>query len=112
MRNFARTSNNSGGFFDVAAGRKELTRIENEASSPDFWSDQEAAQKLLQKRTILEKKIQRQEEFESKIDDAAVLFEFAEEDEDSLKELRALVERLEHEIGVAETEMLLAGEND
>jgi peptide chain release factor 2 len=104
--------NNSGGFFDVAAGRVELTRIENQASSPDFWNDQEAAQKLLQKRTILEKKIQRQEHFESQMADAGVLFEFAEEDDESLKELRSLVERLEHEISVAETEMLLGGDND
>ncbi len=104
--------NSSGGFFDVAAGREALTRIENQASSPDFWNDQEAAQKLLQKRTILEKKIQRQEHFESQMADAVVLFEFAEEDEESLKELRGLVESLEHEISVAETEMLLGGEND
>ena len=104
--------NSSGGFFDVAAGREELTRIEKQASSPGFWNDQEAAQRLLQKRTILEKKIQRQEHFESQMADAVVLFEFAEEDEDSLKELRSLVERLEHEISVAETEMLLGGEND
>ena len=110
--NCAPASNNSGGFFDVAAGREELTRIENQASSPDFWNDQEAAQKLLQKRTILEKKIQRQEHFESQMADAGVLFEFAEEDDESLNELRSLVERLEHEISVAETEMLLGGDND
>jgi peptide chain release factor 2 len=73
----------SGGFFDVAAGKKELGRIEEQASSPDFWNDQEGAQKLLQKRTILEKKIQRQELFNSQISDAGVLFEFAEEDEES-----------------------------
>jgi peptide chain release factor 2 len=102
----------SGGFFDVAAGREELTRLEIQASSPDFWNDQEAAQKLLQKRTILEKKIQRQEHFESQMADAVVLFEFAEEDDESLKELRSMLERLEHEISVAETEMLLGGEND
>ncbi|MDQ2975099.1 MAG: PCRF domain-containing protein, partial [Acidobacteriota bacterium] len=102
----------SGGFFDVAAGKQELSRIEEQASSPDFWNDQEAAQKLLQKRTILEKKIQRQELFNSQISDAGVLFEFAEEDEESLKELRSLIERVEHEINIAETEMLLGSEND
>jgi peptide chain release factor 2 len=89
-----------------------LKLIENQASAPNFWNDQTAAQKLLQKRTTLEKKIQRQEQFESEIADAGVLFEFAEEDEDSLKELRALLERLEREIGIAETEMLLGGDND
>jgi peptide chain release factor 2 len=41
-----------------------------------------------------------------------VLFEFAEEDEESLRELRALVGRLEHEVDQAETEMLLSGESD
>ena len=61
----------------------------------------------------MERTIARQEQFESSIEDAGVLFEFAEEeDEASLKELRELLERLEHEIGQAETEMLLAGEND
>jgi peptide chain release factor 2 len=63
-------------------------------------------------RSRLERGILRQEAFESAIADAGVLFEFAEEDEDSLRELRQLIERLEHEIGVAETEMLLSGEND
>ena len=86
--------------------------IEQTASSPEFWNDQEAAQKLLQRRSVLEKKIERQERFESQIADAGVLFEFAEEDAESLKELRSLIDRLEHEIGVAETEMLLGGGND
>ncbi len=103
---------NSGGFFDVAKAREELGNIETQASAPDFWNDQEAAQNLLQKRSNLEKKIQRQEQFESQISDAGVLFEFAEEDEESVKELRSLVERLEHDLGQAETEMLLAGDND
>ena len=60
----------------------------------------------------MEKKIERQERFESQIADAGVLFEFAEQDEESLNELRPLLERLGHEIGVAETEMLLGGSND
>jgi len=112
MKRCATTSSNSGGFFDVAAGREELKLIEAQASAPDFWNDQEAAQKLLQKRTALEKKLQRQELFESQVADAGVLFEFAEEDEDSLKELGTLLEKLGHDVGIAETEMLLAGEND
>lgn len=89
-----------------------MSRLEARASSPDFWSDQEVAQKLLQKRRWLEQKLERQDRFQSQIEDAGVLFEFAEQDEDSLKELRALVERLENDLAQAETEMLLAGEND
>jgi peptide chain release factor 2 len=114
MKTCASASNNSGGFFDVAAKRAELKRIEEQATAPDFWNDQEAAQKLMAERSRLERVIARQEQFESSIEDAGVLFEFAEaeEDGDSLRELRSLIERLEHDIAQAETEMLLAGEND
>ena len=89
-----------------------MNKIEAQASAPDFWNDQEAAQKLLQVRSRVEKKIERQEYFESQIADAEVLFEFAEEDETSIKELQSLLEQLEHQLGQAETEMLLAGDND
>ena len=104
--------NNSGGFFDVPTRREELASIEAQASAPDFWNNQEAAQGLLQERSRLERKIERQEHFQSEVDDAGVLFEFAGEDDASLKELRDLIDRLEHELSIAETEMLLAGEND
>ena len=41
-----------------------------------------------------------------------MLFEFAEEDDDSLRELRTLVERLGRDVEQAETEMLLGDEHD
>ena len=87
MKSCAGELSSSGGFFDVTSRKQELTAIERQASAPDFWNDQDAAQKLLQRRSILEKKIDRQELFEGQISDASVLFEFAESDEDSLKEL-------------------------
>jgi peptide chain release factor 2 len=67
---------------------------------------------MMSERSRLERAVTRQKEFESAIGDAGVLFEFAEEDEASLSELRPLLERLEKEIGQAETEMMLGGEND
>jgi peptide chain release factor 2 len=67
----------------------------------------------MERRSRLERTIARQEQFESQIADASVLFEFAEEDDEaSLKELRSLIERLEREVSDAETETLLSGEND
>jgi peptide chain release factor 2 len=108
----ARASNSSGGFFDVPARREELKSIETRASAPDFWNDQEQAQNMLQQRSRLEQKLDRQEHFESQIADAGVLFEFAEEDEDSLSELRSLLKRLDHDVSQAETAMLLSGEQD
>src|SRR5205085_12610924 len=107
-----RASSSLGGFFDVAAKQDELARIAWRASSPDFWQDQEAAQRLLRQGSRLERVIVRQRKFESEVADAGVLFEFAEEDEASLAELRALLKRLEHEVAEAETEMILSDEND
>jgi peptide chain release factor 2 len=86
--------------------------LEERASEPDFWSDQEAAQKVLQQRSRIERVVKRQEGFESSVADAEVLFEFAAEDEGSAKELRELVARLEGEVSEAETEMLLSGTHD
>src|SRR5258708_9258196 len=112
MRIYEKELSNSGGFFDVPAKQAELDKIEVQASAPDFWSNQDAAQKLLRQRSRLQRTIARQEKFETEVADAAVLFEFAEEDESSVNELHELLERLEHEILQAETETLLAGEND
>jgi peptide chain release factor 2 len=66
----------------------------------------------LQQRSRLQRTIERQEKFESEVADAGVLFEFAEEDEASLSELRELLGRLDHEVVASETETLLGGEND
>jgi peptide chain release factor 2 len=101
-----------GGFFDAPRKRAELEKLEAEISAPDFWNDQEKAQKIVRERSRLERAIQRQEAFETGISDAEVLFEFAETDESSLKELNELIARLEREVGEAQTEALLSGQHD
>src|ERR1044071_8502228 len=101
-----------GGFFDPDAKRAELARIEEQCAKPDFWNDQERAQKVLRQRSRLETAIQKSDQFQRDVDDAAVLIEFAAEDEASLKELQAVLDRLGSEVEEAETEMLLSGPND
>ena len=104
--------NNSGGFFDEPAKRSELERLEAKISAPEFWNDSEAAQKIVQQRSRLEKALAQQEAFETGISDAEVLFEFAEADENSAGELNDLIVKLETEVAEAETQSLLAGETD
>ncbi|MDQ3800973.1 MAG: peptide chain release factor 2 [Acidobacteriota bacterium] len=101
-----------GGFFDAPRKRAELEKLEAEISAPDFWNDQEKAQKVVRERSRVERAIRRQEAFETGISDAEVLFEFAETDENSLKELSELIARLEREAAEAETEALLSGQHD
>jgi len=104
--------NNLGGFFDVPAKQAELAKLEEKVNTPDFWSDQESAQKIVRRRSSLERAINRQTGFESALSDAEVLFEFAETDPASQKELQALLEKLAPEVAAAEIEMLMSGEND
>ncbi len=101
-----------GGFFDEPAKRIELEKLELKIGAPEFWNDSEAAQKIVQQRSRLEKALTQQEQFETGVSDAEVLFEFAESDENSLTELNDLIVKLESEVAAAETQSLLAGETD
>jgi peptide chain release factor 2 len=104
--------NNLGGFFDAPRKRQKLENLEKQISAPDFWNDSERAQKIVQQRSRLEKALEQQKSFESSVSDAEVLIEFAESDENSLKELGALINRLEKEVSLAQTQSLLSGETD
>ena len=101
-----------GGFFDAPTKRIELEKLEREISEPDFWNDSAVAQTIVQKRSRIEKLLSAQENFETAVSDAEVLFEFAETDENSVQELNDLIIRLEKEVDEAQTETLLSGQND
>jgi peptide chain release factor 2 len=101
-----------GGFFDAPTKRIELEKLEKQISEPDFWNDSARAQQIVQQRSRLEKLLAAQENFETAISDAEVLFEFAETDESSLNELQDLIVKLEKEVDEAQTEALLSGQTD
>ena len=101
-----------GGFFDAPEKRIELEKLESQIAAPDFWNDSDAAQKIVQQRSRVERALQRHETFENGIGDAEVLFEFAETDADSLSELNDLIVKLERETLEAEIEVLLSGQTD
>jgi peptide chain release factor 2 len=101
-----------GGYFDVPTKQAELDKLETQIVEPNFWNDQEKAQKIVQQRSRLEREINRQNHFETSISDAEVLFEFAESDENSLNDLNELITKLEAEVTEAETQSLLSGETD
>ena len=107
-----RASPNSGGFFDVDAKRAALQVLEAQVSVPDFWNDQENAQKTLQERARLERALNTAEEQARLADDIGVLFDFATEDEASANELRAALKKFAVMVETSETQMLLGGEND
>ena len=101
-----------GGFFDAPRKKAELEKIEKQISDPGFWDDSESAQKVMGRRSRIERALQRQKDFETGVSDAEVLFEFAAADADSATELQALVKSLEARVSTAETQSLLSGETD
>ena len=101
-----------GGFFDAPAKRLELEKLEANISEPNFWNDQERAQKIVQQRSRVERALNSQEKFETAISDTEVLFEFAQTDESSAQELQEVIPKLEKEVAKTVTEVLLSGEND
>ena len=111
-RSLSQGSRNCGGFFDVAGKTAELVHIEAQVAAPDFWNDQEKAQKVLQHRARLERAINTAERQNRLVDDIEVLFDFATEDEGSASELRNSIQSLSTQIDESETQMLLGGEND
>lgn len=89
-----------------------MTDLEGKISNPDLWNNQEEAQKLMRQRSRLQYAIDEAAWLARAVDDAAVLFEFAEADPDSASELRNAVEHLAERVTQAEIEMLLSGPND
>src|SRR3954471_13775124 len=67
---------------DVDRLRREVATLEEKAAAPDLWDDVEAAQALTSKLSYLQGDLRRIEELRRRLDDAAVLHELAEEEDD------------------------------
>ena len=48
----------SGGLFDLDALDERIAEIEQEMAQPDFWNDNEQAQKVIAENNILKEKMQ------------------------------------------------------
>jgi len=107
-----------GAIFDPATHRKTLIDLEAQISQPDFWSNQEKAQSLLQQRKYAEAQVSADEKLVRSAADLETFLEMAREEtnvaqRDSLlgevtKELLAT----DSYVSELETRTLLAGESD
>ncbi|HLI85774.1 MAG TPA: peptide chain release factor 2 [Bryobacteraceae bacterium] len=98
--------------FDAPAQKQKLARIEEQIAQPDFWSQPEKSQKVMQDRKRLEQTIASDDRIRTLTDDLDTLFELLREGENvngdierEMREYAALLEKVE-------TAMLLSGEND
>jgi peptide chain release factor 2 len=101
-----------GAIFDASRPADELTKIEARVADPDFWKDQESAQKLLQRRRRLEEDRDLSESLERRVEDLAVLAEWAEAGEQVIDDFARALDELTEQVEAGETKKMLGGEHD
>ena len=101
-----------GAIFDAAKPAEELSKIESRVADPDFWKDQAAAQKLLQRRRRLEEDRDLSDALRRRAEDLAVLVEWAEAGEPVGDDLARALDDLSAQVDAGETKKMLGGEHD
>jgi peptide chain release factor 2 len=99
---------------DLPKLREELVDLEEQAGMPGLWDDQDKAQKITGRMSVVQADIKRLETYRSRLEDLAVLYEMAAEESDEGTEREADREfaALTKEIGSFEVRTLLSGEYD
>ena len=90
----------------------DIAELEKESAKPDFWDDMENSQKVMQKIGSLKAKVQSYENVKNEFDDALVMIELANEEEDAdlLEDCTSSVEEIEKKLESLTLSTLLSGE--
>jgi len=99
---------------DLDRLRKEKIDLEEQASVPNLWDDQAAAQRVTSRLSYVQAEINRLERLRSRVDDAQVLLELAESEDDPsvVVEVGNEITALRQAIEELEVRTLLSGEYD
>ena len=85
---------------NVDGTKEQIARIEKQMAAPDFWSDSDSAQKVVQRLKGHKALVSGPEELQGEIEDAQILAEMAQEEADAAMgdEIGALVAGLEQRL--------------
>ncbi|MFC1490778.1 peptide chain release factor 2 [Candidatus Latescibacterota bacterium] len=102
------------GIFDLPRKHEDLKVLHEKRDAPNFWTDQKAAQAVIDQISIREKPISILKTIESAMDDSIILFELAEEekDENALEEVSISLDALEKKFDDFEFQLRLGGRDD
>src|SRR5712691_1433142 len=101
-----------GAIFDAAGRKAQLAQTQELIHAPDFWSQPEKSQKIMQDRKRLEEQIDQDKKISGLTSDLDTLFELAREGENVNGDLEREIRDLSAYLEKLETHMLLSGEND
>ncbi|MFI6941657.1 peptide chain release factor 2 [Streptomyces sp. NPDC050418] len=99
---------------DLDKLRADIADLEEQAAAPSLWDDPDAAQKITSKLSHLQADVRKAEALRGRIDDLAVLFEMAaeEDDADTLAEAESELTDVKKALDEMEVRTLLSGEYD
>ena len=99
---------------DLPRLRAEIAQLAEEVAAPDLWDDQENAQRVTSSLSARQNEVERLEGLRSRLEDAAVMLELAndEADEEARAEVRRELASMAKEIEALEVRTLLSGEYD
>ena len=94
--------------------KAEIEKLDEECAAPGFWDDMANSQKVLQKSKNLKDKLAAFESIATTQEDALMMIEMAEEEEDGslVDEIAKTVEKLNADIEKMRLETLLSGKYD
>ncbi len=99
---------------DLDKMRADIAVLEEQAAAPSLWDNPDEAQKITSKLSHLQAEVRKAEALRSRIDDLAVLFEMAEEedDPDTRAEAESELTSVKKALDEMEVRTLLSGEYD
>ncbi len=101
------------GYLDIAAKREELAELEAVAANPDFWNDQQKAQKNIAATKSLKMVLDPFDAICTGLDDAEIMLELAEAGEtEALDEAAAELAKVDRGFQSLEMQSLLGDEFD
>jgi peptide chain release factor 2 len=106
--------NNCGGSFDVAGKQERIALLEQQSAAQNFWSDNFAAQKVMQSLSELKIWIEEFQKIKNQLEDLYALEELIAETNDEIleKELSTEITLLENNLADIELRSMLSGVDD
>ncbi|MBZ5593380.1 MAG: peptide chain release factor 2 [Acidobacteriia bacterium] len=99
-------------YLDVPQKKTQISKLEEQINRPDFWTQPEKSQKVMQERKRLEETIGDDQRIAAITSDLDTLFELAREGEDVKGDISRELKSFSEVLDKVETAMLLSGEND
>ena len=101
-----------GVIFDLAGNQNRLQELESITTDPEFWNDQDKAQRIMREQRAIQQNIDLVQKLMDQEEEVDLYREMIKEDEDLSEELETLLEDYYKNVGDTEMMMMLSGKYD